>query len=84
MEEEGPYLTWRLTLALVVAGIGTFTIGVGGWIWFSIAGLPYLSAAGLSILIIPGTVLFILALGFIWYNIFSLVLTLLRADQHDP
>ena len=83
MEQEGPFITWRIAVALVVAGIGTFAVGVGGWVWFSIAALPDLSAAGLSIMIIPGTVLLILLLGFLWYNILSLLLTVLRADEHD-
>ncbi|MEQ8247735.1 MAG: hypothetical protein RID42_08625 [Alphaproteobacteria bacterium] len=83
MDEDGPYITWRIAVALIVAGIGTFAVGVGGWVWFSVSALPTVSAAGLSILIIPGTVLFILLLGFLWYHMFNLMLTVLRADEHD-
>ena len=80
--KEGPAISWRIALGLVGAGIGTFTIGVGGWIWFSISVIPSIKGSGFAILIVPGTVLFVMLLGFVWYQIFSLILTLLRADEH--
>ncbi len=81
--EEGPFITWRIALSLGGAGLVTFALGVGGWLWFVAAGLPVLEARGLSILIIPGVVLFILLLGVVWFQVFSLLLTLLRADEAD-
>jgi len=81
--DEGPTISWRIAVGLVGAGIGTFTIGVGGWIWFSISVLPSIKGSGFAILIVPGTVLFVMLLGFIWYQIFSLILTVLRADEYD-
>ena len=82
--DEGPAISWRIALALAGAGIGTFAIGVGGWIWFAVSVLPAIKGSGITILVIPGSILFIMLLGYIWYQIFSLILTLLRADEHDP
>jgi hypothetical protein len=81
--DEGPTISWRIAVGLVGAGIGTFAIGVGGWIWFSIAVLPAIKGSPITILVIPGSILFVMLLGFIWYQIFSLILTVLRADEYD-
>lgn len=82
--DQGPTISWRIAVGLVGAGIGTFTIAVGGWIGFSIAILPSIKGSGFAILVVPGSIFFIMLLGFIWYQIFSLILTVLRADEYDP
>lgn len=82
--DEGPLITWRIAVGLIVAGIVTFALGVGGWVWFVADVMPVLHDNGLAILIVPGSVLFIMLLGFVWFRVFTLILTLLRAEEFDP
>ncbi len=82
--DEGPIITWRIATGLIGAGIVTFAVGVGGWVWFSADVLPILRDHGLTILIVPGIVLFVMLLGFVWFQVFSLILRILRSEEYDP
>ena len=82
--DEGPLITWRIAVGLIGAGIVTFALGVGGWVWFAADVVPILQDKGLAILIIPGTVIFVMLLGVVWFRVFSLILTVLRSEEFDP
>ena len=70
-------ISWKVIAALVVAGGITLVIALGVMSWWNEAGIAFLKARGLELLSLPGLALFLVLLGFVWYQLFSTALHLL-------
>jgi hypothetical protein len=64
-------------IAMIAATVATLLIALGGFAWWSGDGLDWFRGQGIGVLAVPALAAFIVALGFIWYRLFSAVLDLL-------
>ncbi|MSO65069.1 MAG: hypothetical protein EXQ85_04600 [Alphaproteobacteria bacterium] len=74
------FMPWKVMVALVVAGAATLAIALGLVQWWNVSGLDYLKASGLELLSMPAMAGFVVAVGFVWWRLFSTVLGLLERD----
>ncbi len=74
-------LKYKILSALVIAGVVVMAAVVLGLWWFNTSALPVLRRNNLEILMLPGMLVSLFLMGFVWYKIFIGALRLLRADM---
>ena len=81
MSQDYRYFSWRVGLALLIAGILTLIVlSAILWLFFS-SGQAWLAERRLSILILPASALMIVGLGIFWFRIFVTLMLLFGAEN---
>ena len=81
MSTDNRYFSWRIGLALLLAGLTTLLILAMILWWFFSFGQAWLAVNGLAFLVLPAVVVLLLGLGFFWFWSFTSLLVLLGAEN---
>lgn len=73
-------LKWKILSALTIAGGVVLAVTVGGMWWFNASALPVLQRNDLEVLMLPGLLVYVFLIGFVWYKLFIWSLRLVGAD----
>ena len=81
MSTDKRYFSWRIGLALLMAGLITLLLlGMILW-WFFSIGQSWLASYGLEFLVLPAVVVILVGIGFFWFWTFTSLMILLGAES---
>lgn len=76
-------MPWKVTASMVGASVLTLAVVIVILAWFEGGGMAWMVDRGVGLLALPGAAALLFLICYLWWRLFVLGLTLLRADLDD-